>query len=300
MKTYFSDREFGQPARVEQEISPVVWAGIVAVVESLIQSGAFGMRFPLSCQDGQAVCGHDANSLGSAVAAHMPGLQWPLLTHARDDVSFSRVPFSPPTPLVLDLVEFVYESIGQPIQGWHHDYARHHHLTFDQVAGQAVYRGEINTIFARNGIAYELNDVGQVRRVLPPVIGEDLKRTYFKTGDRTLDVFLDECRTKFSDRNPLVRREALERLCDAWERLKTLRDPSSKPKSIKASLDSVTTEPVMRGRLEQEAKELTDIANAHLLRHSEVKQVPVIDVDQVDYLFHRLFALIHLLLKKGP
>jgi hypothetical protein len=28
--------------------------------------------------------------------------------------------------------------------------------------------------------------------------------------------------------------------------------------------------------------------------------VPVIDVDQVDYLFHRLFAMIQLVLKKGP
>jgi hypothetical protein len=29
-----------------------------------------------------------------------------------------------------------------------------------------------------------------------------------------------------------------------------------------------------------------------LIRRSEISQVPVIDVDQVDYLFHRLFAMI--------
>jgi hypothetical protein len=51
-------------------------------------------------------------------------------------------------------------------------------------------------------------------------------------------------------------------------------------------------------RLEEEAQELMAIGNNHLMRHSEVNQVPVIDVDQVDYLFHRLFAVIQLVPRK--
>lgn len=43
---YFSDRENGPRARTEQVISPAVWAGLVATVQSLINSGAFGLRFP--------------------------------------------------------------------------------------------------------------------------------------------------------------------------------------------------------------------------------------------------------------
>lgn len=139
---------------------------------------------------------------------------------------------------------------------------------------------------------------GRIVRVLPPVLGEDLKRTLFRTGDRTLDNMLDECRAKFSDRSPLVRREALERLWDAWERLKSLADPSDKQRSVKIILDATASEPSLRARLEAEAVELTSIGNSHLIRHSEVKQVPVIDVDHVDYLFHRLFAMIQLVLRK--
>jgi hypothetical protein len=130
------------------------------------------------------------------------------------------------------------------------------------------------------------------------VLGEELKRTLFNTGDRMLDNMLDECRSKFSDRNPLVRREALERLWDAWERLKSLADPSDKKRSVKTILDTVTSVPSLRERLETEATELNSIGNSHLLRHSEISQVPVIDVDQVDYLFHRLFAMIQLMLRK--
>lgn len=109
---------------------------------------------------------------------------------------------------------------------------------------------------------------------------------------------MDESRTKFTDRNPLVRREALERLWDAWERLKTLADPSDKKRSVQKILDAVSAEPSLRARLEAEAVELTDIGNSHLIRHYEVRQVPVIDVDHVDYLFHRLFAMIQLMLRK--
>ena len=77
MPDYFSDRENGPRARTEQVISPTVWAGVVALVQGLINSGAFGLRFPERCPDGQAVCGCDSDSLAAGVVAEMPGLAWP-------------------------------------------------------------------------------------------------------------------------------------------------------------------------------------------------------------------------------
>ena len=300
MNDYFSDRENGPRSRTEYVISPAVWAGLVATVQALVNSGAFGLRFPDRCPDGQAVCGCDPTALAASVIAEMPGLNWPLETTSVVEEGFlsQREPFAPDTLLILDFIEFVYASVAKPIPGKHHDFFNHHHLTFDQQSGQEEFRTTVNRIFARNGVAFEMLSTGRIVRVLPPVLGDELKRTIFRTGDRTLDNMLDECRAKFSDRNPLVRREALERLWDAWERLKSLADPNDKEKSIKSLLDAVASEPSLRERLEEEATELTSIGNSHLIRHSEVKQVPVIDVDHVDYLFHRLFAMIQLLLRK--
>jgi hypothetical protein len=297
---YFSDRENGPRARTEQFISPVVWAGVVATVQALINSGAFGLYFPERCPDGQAICGCDQDAIAASVVAEMPGLTWPLETSRLVDDSFlkQREHFAPDTLLILDFVEFVYASVAKPIPGKHHDFFNHHHFTFDQPPGQEEFRATVNRIFSRNGVAFEMLSTGRIVRVLPPVLGEELKRTIFRTGDRTLDNMLDECRIKFSDRNPLVRREALERLWDGWERLKSLADPSDKKKSIKIILDATSAEPSLRERLESEAIELTSIGNSHLIRHSEVNQVPVIDVDQVDYLFHRLIAMIQLVLRK--
>lgn len=300
MNDYFSDRENGPRARTEQVISPAVWAGLVATVQALINSGAFGLRFPERCPDGQAVCGCDTDALAASVIAEMPGLAWPLETMCLVEDGFlsQREPFAPDTLLILDFIEFIYASVAKPIPGKHHDFFSHHHFTFDQQLGQEEFRATVNRIFSRNGVAFEMLSTGRIVRVLPPVLGEDLKRTIFRTGDRTLDNMLEECRTKFSDRNPLVRREALERLWDGWERLKSLADPGDKKRSIKIILDATAAEPSLRARLEGEATELNSIGNSHLIRHSEVNQVPVIDVDQVDYLFHRLFAMIQLILRK--
>ncbi|KWU21988.1 AbiJ-NTD4 domain-containing protein [Achromobacter xylosoxidans] len=300
MSDYFSDRQNGPRARTEQVISPTVWAGIVATVQALISGGAFGLRFPERCPDGQATCGGDSDALAASVSAEMPGLAWPLeIVSVEGEGYFAeRQPFAPDTLLILDFIEFVHASVAKPILGKYHDFFSHHHLTFDQEAGQADFRATVNRIFARNGVSFEMLPSGRIERLLPPVLGEELKRALFNTGDRTLDNMLDECRAKFSDRNPLVRREALERLWDAWERLKSLADPSDKKRSIKIILDAVTSVPSLRERLETEATELNSIGNSHLIRHSEISQVPVIDVDQVDYLFHRLFAMIQLMLRK--
>lgn len=300
MNDYFSDRENGPRARTEQVIMPTVWAGLVGTVQALINSGAFGLRFPERCPDGQAVCGSDTDAFAATVKAEMPDLSWPLETTQVIEEGFmsERQPFAPDTLLILDFIEFVYAAVAKPILGKQHDFFNHHHLAFDQQAGQEEFRATVNRFFARNGVAFEMLSDGHIVRVLPPVLGEDLKRTVFRTGDRSLDNMLDECRTKFTDRNPLVRREALERLWDAWERLKSLADPSDKKKSIKLILDAVASEPSLRERLEKEAAELTTIGNSHLIRHSEISQAPVSDVDHVDYLFHRLFAMIQLILRK--
>jgi len=251
MSDYFSDRENGPRPRTEQVISPTVWAGLVALVQGLINSGAFGLRFPERCPDGQAICGCDPDSLAAAVVAEMPGLAWPLETMSEvEDGFFSqRQPIAPDTLLILDFIEFVHDAVAKPTPGKYHDFFSHHHLSFDQQIGQEEFRVTVNRIFARNGVAFEMLSTGRIVRVLPLMLGDALRRTAFNTGDRTLDNILDECRAKFSDRNPLVRREALERLWDAWERLKSLADIGDKKRSIKIILDATATEPSLRARL---------------------------------------------------
>ena len=153
----------------------------------------------------------------------------------------------------------------------------------------------VNRVFERDKIAYELNNEGQIVRIGAPIISHMIESTMFDTGDAKLDGLFETARDKFISRDPAVRRDGLEKLWDAWERLKTLEVPGDKKASTSALLDGVTVGPI-RDRLECESRELTDIGNQFMIRHSETDRHPLDDDRHVDYLFHRMFSLVYLLL----
>jgi hypothetical protein len=109
---------------------------------------------------------------------------------------------------------------------------------------------------------------------------------------------LEDSRIKFLSPDASVRREAVERLWDCWERIKTVEKPDNKRLSVTLLLDKAAVETDIRQMLEEESRKLTDIGNSFHIRHTEVTQTRISDSDHLDYLFHRLFAMIQLLLKK--
>ncbi|MGH9516487.1 MAG: hypothetical protein ACRD3P_12520 [Terriglobales bacterium] len=130
-----------------------------------------------------------------------------------------------------------------------------------------------------------------------PVPRSAISTSTFKTGDTTLDGLLEAAQSKFLSDRPDLRREALEKLWDAWERLKTLEPAKDKKDSTRILLDRVTTEPNLRGTIENEAKELTLIGNSYMIRHTEIGKAQISSLDHVDYLFHRMFSLVRLILR---
>lgn len=300
---YFSDLERGHKSRTEEEVSPTTWGGIVAFIQSLISTGALGYQFPESCPDPGvfAPIGTDQEAFSLALKAEITGIDWPLQTQTTDlggSSSWESKPFSPDTLLVLDLVQFCYKNSAKPIHGSFHKYYHHHHLTYDVAAGQKEFRERINMLFSRNGLAYELDINGAIVRLAPPILRETLMNAVFQTGDKTLDHMLEESRCKFLNPDTSIRREAIERLWDAWERIKTIENPDNKKLSIGILLKKVTDITEIRQMLDDEAKKITEIGNSFQIRHSEVTQTMISDSDHLDYLFHRLFSLMQLLLKK--
>lgn len=217
------------------------------------------------------------------------GLWWP-----KQEID----PDSPPPAdgQIFDVIEFTYESVAEAMDPSFHHYLSHSHYTYDQKTGRDKFARDVNRIFERNGVAFALVE-GEVTRLAPAVIDDALAQTIFRTRDADLDAMLEAARQKFLNRAIDVRRESLEKLWDAWERLKTLEPGKDKKARTKALLDRVTTEPTFRDRLEQEAMQLTEIGNKFMIRHTETDKVPIVDSAQVDYFFHRMFAVVRLVLK---
>ena len=154
-------------------------------------------------------------------------------------------------------------------------------------------------MLGRNGLAYALSHEGQIQRLGPPVLREELRSAVFSSGEWELDQILESARRKYSNPRAEIRREALLELSDAWERLKTTGQGTNKADQITSLLDDAAglTYPKFRERLETDAKELTSIGNNHQIRHSELTQEKVESSAHIDYLFHRLFSMIQLILK---
>lgn len=305
---YFSDRENGPKPRIIEEIPLTVWGGIYAIVSRMINDSSFGNTFPKLCFHGP-ICGYDKDLFINALKAEIPNIDWPLTADT-----------APQLFTILDFIQFCHKYTAKPkivqyhslehhnrinsfttLGGWAHLFRDepdpgHNHFSYDIGEGQREFREAINLIFARNGIIYELTETGSVIRIGPEGLRELLQQTVFHTSDSDLDALLNSARRKFLDPDIDIRKESLEKLWDAWERLKTLED-SDKKKSIALLLERTSTEINFRARLDSEGLELTSIGNAFMIRHKETGKIPIQSNHQVDYLFHRLFSLVYLILK---
>ena len=123
----------------------------------------------------------------------------------------------------------------------------------------------------------------------------------FSTGDSTLDGLLEEARRRFLDPDPAELGTGVEKLWDAFERIKTLEDPA-KATGIGLILDKASppsVSPRLRENIDTESNTLTYLGNHLQIRHHETGTEAVSEREHFDYLFSRLFALIRLMLRKS-
>jgi hypothetical protein len=287
MPLYYTDREIGPRPRTTDIIGQVVWGGIYALIAARLADNSFGYRFPETCPDGYGISGHDNQMLTLTVAAEIPQVDWPLSPAV-----------VPPTPTILDVLEFVAASVGKPIEGSYHSFFRHHHLSFNREDGLSKFVADISALFIRNGIAYELTPEGIAQRLLPQGLHELLIETAFQTEDGETDRLLEAARRQFTSPHLDARRDALEKLWDAFERIKTLEPGRDKKVQADALLDRAAAGSLkFREMLGLEAKALTEIGNTFRIRHAETTQEMLSDPAQIDYLFHRMFSFVRFVLR---
>jgi len=294
MKKLFTERHGSAVPRVKEELDDITRNGLLALVQARIEEEWFGDSFPAMCPDGRGNGGCDRAKLETMMKAY--GVIWP-----GDQKIYGRRGEDEQVPSdgeVFDLIEFSYEHVSEPTAHDFHSYFGHSHYSYDAKIGKQKFEQEVNRLFERNGMAFHLEQ-GEITRLAPAVLRETLASTIFSTGDKILDELLETARNKFLNRSLDVRRESLEKLWDAWERLKTVEPGKDKKASTKALLDKASTEPAFRGLIEQEALELTDVGNQLMIRHTETSKVPIVESAHVDYLFGRMFSLVVLVLKSS-
>ncbi len=287
MTRLYSFRQQSSLPRDLEEIQEPAWISIKEVVRQCLNANYLAQTCPRYCDECLSVTATDEDSFFSLITREIPRLD-----HRRFEV---------PGPLprtwdILDLIELAFSCVAMPTRKQNAEcYYECEYMEFSKSEGQIKFRELINDILSRERIAVELAESGLITRVGAPILSDIVRDIEFKTGDETLDSMLETAQTKFVNRDSAMHREALLELWQSWERLKSLKVPGDKKVSIRLLLDGVTTGPI-RERLETEANELTDIGNKFAIRHSEKDRHPLDDDSHVDYLFHRLFSLVYLIL----
>ncbi len=310
MTDYFSDREQGNNAnRAIEFISQGMWDGIRSLIQRYIGNNGLSKDFSAFCPDGNVTCGCESTKLDKAIHAIIPRMESidSYENIKRDELlsSLDGIPITDEqrTYDVLDLIEFVYKHLNDCKKLDYHEYYKHYHIEF--IKGSLMkdtFRDEINDIFRRNLLAYELCDDGKIRRLISIALAE-LFKVKHNTTDKQLNDILDLAINRFLSPKIEDRRIGLEKLWDAFERLKTIECVTGKQKEKSVSADKVLTQmgngsQEFTDLLYTEAKALRGIGNGFQIRHFETNKTNIKDSGHIDYLFYRMYAFVYLFLNK--
>lgn len=271
---YFSDIENGKSPQTVTEIPHSFWCALVSKINE-----DFGDTYRNN---------NKFQSFMDALGGEVPLSPRPFTTTQRVKEGWDDQirPYVPERAVVMDIIQFSYKYLDPKIaiEGFTANYEAE------------LYRDYINRLFERNALAFKLLENGNIERLINPVLGDSIERASFNTSDAELDQYLDKAVSKFLHHDIKTRKESLEALWDAFERIKTIA-PGAKSISAKTLVDKSSNCQNMRERIEAEANALTKIGNDFMIRHSETNKSPIVEEKHVDYLFHRMFALIWLWLE---
>jgi len=113
------------------------------------------------------------------------------------------------------------------------------------------------------------------------------------TKDDELNKLIDESKNRFL--NPIDKQIALEKIWDAFERVKTYFS-SDKKQSLDILLNLISID-IEKSELENEFKTLTAIGNNYRIRHHEKGKKELTQLWQIEYLYFRVLSLIDLCIK---
>ena len=200
---------------------------------------------------------------------------------------------------LIDYIEFFAQNIMDIRVTWNNSQYRNFEY-IDCLSTKYIsnnFRDEINNIFNLAGLTFELKENGNIERInewcsFVDEIQTDIK----KVNEDGLENLLEEAVKLYKEPNPVSRKNAVEKLWDAFERLKTYYDANKKQSANKIVNSMATNNEYFFQLFNNEFKVLTKIGNECRIRHHEMDKIEISE-EYYDYLFQRCISLIGLAIK---
>ena len=300
---YFSDRNgLRTPIKKTYIITPSRYKFLFKCCERYFNNIAW--KYPEMCPDGGAYYGIDLRLLSEDLKYAIPDLyvndkgiiDIPLPDYGvpEDD---NVIPTGYNQYALLDFVEFMAENVSDISQGWYHKYFSHYHLvklSSNEIRNDFIE--EINACFSRLGLLYTLTANGHVERVVENgVVTVDTINTVLSINEKGTKDLLQEALDLYRSHNPNDLKNAVEKIWDAFERLKTYYTNLDKQQSsTKIINDMADQRQEYIDLFREEFLKLTYIGNSFRIRHHETDKYDIPDDRYYDYLFNRCLSIIAL------
>lgn len=282
-KEYFSDRENGIKVSNTEDIELNVFNAIISVYFQFQNSMA--LKFPeIDCYDN--IKGLDSNRFRVRVLGDIPSFtlnSYGGLTLLEEGSEFNKY-------ALLDFIEFCWENIND------YEIGRYGLIFKEGEKNKNKFKSDINKIFERNGIVFRLNESGQIVRILPIQLDVLVKNYCHSGNDTELNRLIDISINHITKPKIEDRQIAIEKLWDAFERIKTYH--GSNKKQSAENLIKTASEGSEEFELlisEEMLNNLTKIGNNFRIRHHETNKIKLNSGKHIDYLFYRMMSLISLL-----
>lgn len=296
--SYYTERH-GMRAPIErtETITYEMYALIFDCCERYFDNIAW--KYPEECPDGNGCCGLDISKLSIAMKFEIPALfqnENGIIDkpqkgyYRRDDDEYDQYG-------LLDFVEFMFATVRNISNRFWHSYYRHYDLSFENARGiSSSFRNDINAIFSKTGLLYSLSDFGMVERVSENgVLSKEIESAITQVSEKGLKELLQDAILLYKTPGPQARKDSVEKIWDALERLKTYYTTMDKKASAsKIVNDMAGGQADFSSLFNDEFLALTKIGNSYRIRHHETDKIDITDVRHYDYFFNRCLSLISL------
>ena len=258
-------------------------------------------KYPEKCADGLGCCGLDEYELANEIQYEIPTL-FLNGAHLIDTPRIHNNVFSGESSdkydqyALIDFIEFMANNVRDIIKKDYHDFFRHYHITHkNSNIILKDFRKDINDCFFKTGLLYELNSNLQVERIIEnDVVSTDMVSASLSIREKGTRDLIAEALALHRSCKPREIRNSVEKLWDAFERLKTYYMPDKKQSISKIVSDISIGNDGFEQLLNAEFFALTNIGNSYRIRHHETDKIDIVDIKHYDYLFNRCFSLMSL------
>ena len=299
---YFTERHgMRQPITQTSEISLDKYSLLLSCCEQYYTHIAW--KYPEECPDGRGCCGLNAYKLAEDMRYEIPTLfkndsgQIERPREYHNVFSSEVIVDSYDQYALLDFIEFIGFNCKDIRSKSHHSYYGHDDLQFSENNTSAErFREDINAIFRKTGLLYVYNEDGLIERVIPnSVVTEEVVASVAAVSEPGLKELLETAIALHKSPHPVDHKNAVEKLWDAFERLKTYYTTLNKKQSAEKIVNDMASGKTNYVNLfDAEFKALTTIGNTYRIRHHDTDKIDITDDKHYDYFFNRCLSVIAL------